>query len=141
MYMYNVHTSLYTGNLGPADLQCVRGEIFSINHKWYDIGLELKIVFTTLDNIKANFSKADECLTEMLKHWMKNTSDPSWSGLVEALSSEPVGEKRLAREIHNKYCAAGDSINRGQMKTCVAAASAGEQGMQISTETGLIGKE
>ena len=50
----------------------------------------------------------------MLKHWLKNTSDPNWSDLVEALSSEPVGEKRLAREIHAKYCTAGDSMGSDQ---------------------------
>ena len=119
LLVYHVHCAYFpAGNLGSADLQCVRREIFSINHKWYDVGLELKIVFTTLDNIKANFSETGKCLTEMLKHWLKNTSDPSWSGLVEALSSEPVGEKRLARAIHARYCGTHDDINNGRTDSC-----------------------
>ena len=56
--------------------------------------------FTALDAIKANHRTTDECLTEMLKQWLKRDSPPpSWSALKEALSSEPVGEKRLAGEI------------------------------------------
>ena len=65
--------------------------------------------FTALDAIKANQRTTDECLTEMLKQWLtRDSPPPSWSGLVEALSSEPVGEKRLAREICSKYCATLD---------------------------------
>ena len=59
-----------------------------------------------MDAIKANQRTTDECLTEMLKQWLTcDSPPPSWSGLVEALSSEPVGEKSLAREICSKYCA------------------------------------
>ena len=53
--------------------------------------------------MKANNCTTDECLTEMLKHWLN--CDPSWSDLVQAISSEPVGEKTLARQIQTKYCA------------------------------------
>ena len=135
-----LHAYFLPGNLGPADLQCVRREIFSINHKWYDIGLELKVVFTTLDNIKANFSETCKCLTEMLKHWLTRTHPhPSWSGLVKALSSEPVGEKRLAREIHDKYCEvfsderAQKIINRALEKGCI------KQRNIVGVLTGLMG--
>ena len=89
-------------DLGPDDLRCVRSSIYSIHHKWYDIGVELNISFRVLDGMKANNSTTDKCLTEMLKHWLN--CDPSWSDLVQALSSEPVGEKTLAKQIHTKYC-------------------------------------
>ena len=89
-------------DLGPDDLRCIMSSIYSIHHKWYNIGLELNISFPVLDGMKANNRTTDECLTEMLKHWLN--CDPSWSDLVQALSSEPVGEKTLAKQIHTKYC-------------------------------------
>ena len=89
-------------DLGPDDLRCIMSSIYSIHHKWYNIGLELNISFHVLDGMKANNRTTDECLTEMLKHWLN--CDPTWSDLVQALSSEPVGEKTLARQIHTKYC-------------------------------------
>ena len=108
----------HTVNLGPDDLRCVRKAIFSVHHKWYSIGLELDISFPTLDGIKTNFRMTDECLTEMLKQWLTRTSPPpTWSGLVEALSSDPVGEKRLAETIHSQYCAAADVADNGDTET------------------------
>ena len=99
----------FLDTLGPSDLRCVRSAIFSVRHKWYDIGLELDIPFQTLDVIRTDFHMAAECLIEMLKQWLSRTLPaPSWSSLVEALSSEPVGEKRLADGIHGKYCAPCD---------------------------------
>ena len=92
-------------NLESNDLRCVRGAIFSIHHKWYNIGLELDIPFSTLDAIEMNYRTSDRCLTEMLKQWLtRDFPAPTWSKLVEALSSEPVGEQRLAKEIHTQHC-------------------------------------
>ena len=111
-------------DLGPNDLRQVRSALFSVQHKWYNIGLELYFVFTTLDIIKSNFHTTDECLTEMLKQWLSRTSPgPSWSGLVEALSSEPVGEKRLASQIQSTYCTtqdnSGDTGTKGLSLTLI----------------------
>ena len=79
----------------------------------------MDIPFTKLDGIKANFRMTDECLTEMLKQWLTRTSPPPrWSDLVEALSSAPVGEKRLAEEIHTQYCVPShDVIDSGGADT------------------------
>ena len=85
----------------------MRSEIFSVRDKWYDIGVELNIPYTTLNVIEKDCpNNCADCLRKMLVAWLSSDSPPpSWSGLVEALSSEPVGEKRLAREICSKYCA------------------------------------
>ena len=92
--------------MSSDDLCHVQAAVYSIHHKWYNIGLQLGIAFTALDAIKANQRTTDECLTEMLKQWLtRDSPPPSWSGLVEALSSEPVREERLARGLHAKYCA------------------------------------
>ena len=103
----------FSDPLGTNDLWCVRKAIYSIHHKWYNIGLELHIPFTALDAIKANHQTTDECLTEMLKHWLTHDSPPpSWIGLVEALSSEPVGKTSLAREINSTYCPTQEENSR-----------------------------
>ena len=95
----------FADNLGPDDLCNVMEAIYSVHPKWYNIGLKLHISFPTLDGIKANFKMTDECLREMLKQWLTQISPPPcWSGLVEALSSVLVGEKRLAEQIHTQYC-------------------------------------
>ena len=65
--------------------------------------------------MKANNRTTDECLTEMLKHWLN--CDPSWSDLVQALSSEPVGENAIARQIHTKYCATQGETDAGNETT------------------------
>ena len=115
----------------------MRSELFSVREKWYDIGLELNIPFQTLNVIeKDSPNNCANCLRKMLMDWLSSSSpDPSWSGLVEALSSEPVAEKKLARAIQSKYCAAGDSIDRGQVNKCVSAASGGGQEMWITAVT------
>ena len=83
----------------------MRGEIFSVRNKWYDIGLELNIPYHTLNVIEKDCpNNCADCLRKMLENWLTRTyPGPSWSGLVDALSSEPVGEKRLARHLHSKY--------------------------------------
>ena len=103
----------HTVNLGPDDFRRVRSAVYSVRHKWYDIGLELNISFRTLNAIKADYpNNCADCLREMLVEWLSTTSPPpTWSGLVEALSSDPLGEKRLADEIHSQYCVADDTTH------------------------------
>jgi len=107
-----IFSSVGTERLGPSDLRAIRTAIYSVRSKWYDIGVELDIAFHTLDAIKEQcldntahcLDNTADCLTEMLKKWLSSTSSPpTWTSLIEALSSEPVGEKRLAEEIREKY--------------------------------------
>ena len=114
-----IYMFCYTDELGPDDLRSVRGEIFPVRNKWYDIGVELNIPYHSLNVIEKDCpNNCADCLRKMLEHWLTRTSPgPSWSGLVEALSSEPVGEKRLARQIRTKYCDTqddnGDNVTTG----------------------------
>ena len=93
-------------DLGPDDLCDVLNAIFTGRDKWYHIGLQLKIPFQTLNVIRREHrDNATDCLTEMLQKWLTSTSPPpTWSGLVQALSSAPVGEKRLAEDIRRQHC-------------------------------------
>ena len=51
---------------------------------------------------------ATNCLTEMLPKWLTSIfPPPTWRGLIQALLSAPVEEKRLAEEIMERYCHQG----------------------------------
>ena len=55
-------------------------------------------------------SDPDECLPEMLDHWLKQVDPPpSWEALAGALKSTPVGEGVLAEQIRQKYCTKSDT--------------------------------
>ena len=47
-------------------------------------------------------------LRDTLDYWMSNDPLPSWRHLVDALKAPSVGEKRLAKEIEEKYCGPGE---------------------------------
>ena len=94
------------GILGPEDFIDIRNAIQTVKDKWFNIGLELNIPFQILYAIRRKYNgNAAHCLSEMLKKWLISTSPPpTWSGLLQALSSEPVGERRLVEEIRRQYC-------------------------------------
>ena len=99
--------SLYfTGQLGPDDLVDVLNAIHSARGKWFQIGLQLRINFQTLSVIGMEHrDKATDCLTEMLQKWLTSVSPPpTWSGLIQALSSAPVAEQMLAEDIRAQHC-------------------------------------
>ena len=115
--------------LCPSDLRCVRSAIFSVRHKWHDIGIELDIPFQTLNAIEADCpNNSAACLRKMLEEWLSTTSPaPSWSALVEALSSEPVKEKRLAEEIRTQYCVDCDETDGGDAEAKLTGMSLNER--------------
>ena len=69
-------------------------EIYSslreLSADWEDIGIHLGIKKNTLDKIRADFSKCDKRLSELLAVWLRrNTLNhplPSWKNLCIALS-------------------------------------------------------
>ena len=81
------------------DLREVRGLLYPLRRKWYDIGIELGLKIGELDNIKAAYSDHGECLTEMIKLWLKSTNPlPTWEALGECLEATPGHETELARK-------------------------------------------
>ena len=82
--------------LGPSDLKIVRKFLFQAREKWYDIGVELDIDPSILDSIQDRYSDPKDCLTEMIKEWLK--SKPTWSALGDALKEEAVDEVELSEK-------------------------------------------
>ena len=89
-----------------SDLKEVRKAVWEARTEWMNIGIELNILKTGLDEIKATVQGGNpgECLTEMLSLWLKqNDPSPTWSTLITALKQPTVGLQQIAEEIEEKY--------------------------------------
>ena len=73
---------------------------------WFQLGIYLDISPSELMKIRADHKeKTDDCKTEMLMTWLRQTTDASWSAVVMALVG--VRMRALAQKIAVKY---GESI-------------------------------
>lgn len=72
--------------------------LHDVRVKWYDIGIQLNISTGTLDAIRQeNQSDCGKCLREMVKDWLnRKYPQATFDALIDALTSEPVGENTLA---------------------------------------------
>ena len=101
--------------LGINDLAAVRRALFDIHPKWYNIGLELGLVASTLDAIRSQFSDPADCVTEMCSKWLKGTHPPpTWDNLIKAVESPYVGDKGLAQKLRKTYCQTDISLSQPQ---------------------------
>ena len=69
--------------------------------KWYNIGLKLGISAGSLDAInKAANQNPDDCITAVIKDWLKNGKPkPSWAAVAKALKSPMVDYGHLAEQL------------------------------------------
>ena len=74
--------------------------------RWRPIGSELDITPGTLDAIEQEYSKPEDRLYRVLQDWL-NKGLASWRQLVQALWSKQVGDRKLARELEEKFCQTG----------------------------------
>jgi hypothetical protein len=91
----------FAGELSIDNLRDVLKTMWEARVKWYYIGLELSISPGTLDSIsKANNQNPDDCLTVMIKDWLRSGKPkPSWAALANALKSPMVGYAQLAEKL------------------------------------------
>jgi hypothetical protein len=91
----------FTAELTPGNLGDVLEAVWEARSKWYNIGLKLRISPGTLDSIsKAANQNPDDCLTAVIKDWLKNGKPkPSWEALAIALKSPMVGFAQLAEQL------------------------------------------
>ena len=72
-------------------------------HGWMDLGLALGLLYPTLEKIKKDNDKTDDCKREMLVAWLQQQDEvskkgvPSWSVMRAALKM--IGENELADKI------------------------------------------
>ena len=105
------------GDLVLEDLQEVFDIVYDVQSKWYSIGVELRIETSVLDAIKVEFNGVpEECLFQMLRHWLKQLPLPTMREMIQALGSEPIGEKHLSLSLRRKvygeqYPTKGKQVN------------------------------
>ena len=69
---------------------------------WFQLGIYLDISPSELMKIRADHrEKTDDCKTEMLVTWLKQTTNASWSTVVRALVGIRMGA--LAQKVAVKY--------------------------------------
>ena len=77
-------------------------ETLDIAAEWKTIGIFLEVPKQTLDIIKFNEVRANDCLMEMLSTWLKMVHPrPSWNILVNAVKRV---DPQKAEQISVKYC-------------------------------------
>eukprot|EP00731_Ephydatia_muelleri_P000293 Em0001g293a len=105
-----VNTGLETPVLSISDLQEVRCEVGNVAPKWQFLGQILGIHPDDLAKIECNSSKAERCLNEVLKMWLKQGYDtkryplPTRSVLCRAVANNNGGcDRALAIKIATKH--------------------------------------
>ena len=74
--------------LSTDNIQSVYRPLWPARHKWHSIGFTLGIDATTLEVIKMENPRIDDCLREMIKTWLRNCNPlPCWKHLSTALQS------------------------------------------------------
>ena len=79
-------------------------ELHSLRAKWREFGTALKMKQYDLNAIEKNAGAVDRALQLMLTQWLKSDEERTWSQIVDALESQVVSERKLAKEIRDKHC-------------------------------------
>ena len=96
--------------------------LYSVRHKWFNIGMQLGISSFQLKIIETNSPGSKERLQAMLEYWMNNVvvPQPSWKVLVNSLKVPTVGESMLAKELEEEYCSPEDTSTLGEWEAVYA---------------------
>ena len=86
--------------LSSDNLAQILRELFTVQSKWYNIGLSLGLNPATLDNI--NNTTNDACLRDMLNQRI-NQGGLTWEKIAKALEEVIVGRKGVARQIRARH--------------------------------------
>lgn len=85
--MYSLPVDSET-KLTPKDIHMVLERIWSARHLWKRIGIVLGIDITTMEVIRMDNRRTDDCFMEMLTIWLRNSDlMPCWKSLTTALQS------------------------------------------------------
>ena len=87
-------------------LRTLCNELSSIKYKTFEFGIQLGISYHKL----MQFKLQDNFLGAVINDWLCGNVPGmpiSWTSIVEALESESVGAKGLAKVLRDKYCCTG----------------------------------
>ena len=82
---------MYVALLSDKDTRVVLDLTWDYRAKWKFIGTELDIDEGTLDAIDANNKTVEDCLRDMINHWLRNSKpNPTRDAISLALQSKHV---------------------------------------------------
>ena len=73
--------------LSPKDIRTVQDRLWPARHKWKRIGIAIGIDTTTIEVIRMDNRRTDDCFMEILTEWLRNNPMPCWKSLMAALKS------------------------------------------------------
>jgi hypothetical protein len=76
--------------LNINNIKEVLDEMWDYRARWKFIGIQLHIDTGTLDAIEKDHRMVNDCLQEMIKHWLRNSPRPTREIIRVALQSEHV---------------------------------------------------
>ncbi len=80
-------------------------ELYEGREQWKNIGLKLGLNMTMLNIIEKDRQyKRKPCCLDMLKKWLTNGTNRSWSALADAMESPIVNLSSIAAALRKKYC-------------------------------------
>ena len=88
--------------LTTNDLVVLLEELYGIQKKWYEIGLQLKVSTESLESIDQDKNDPSTSLRRILMLWLKSEK-ATWSDLCKALSNCTVNEMELAEKLKETY--------------------------------------
>ena len=90
--------------LGEGDLVILCEVLDQVRNKYYYLGLHIGLLSSEIDCIVEDASRSSrDCLREVLKARLKETTPLTWDIIIKALKSETVNEPRLAERIRQQY--------------------------------------
>ncbi len=96
---------IFISELTVEDLGKVYIELYEGRVQWKNIGLELGLNIAMLDSIEIDrHHKTEPCCLDMLKEWLTNETNRSWSALADAMESPIVSLSNIAAALRKKYC-------------------------------------
>ena len=81
------------------DLNDVLNTVWFASDEWYNIGLILGIKFDTLDVIRMEERRNEDCLRRVLQEWLKSEGKKDWVLLREAVRDFKIARVGVAEDI------------------------------------------
>ena len=81
----------------------VTQELTAVREKWQDIGEELGVGQSSLEDIRTNYSDPGDCLWRALSNQFLRCTT-TWKDIVAVLRTPRIGESHLADHLEAKYC-------------------------------------
>lgn len=101
------------------DLKSITDELGSVMSKWFEIGVQLGINETNLQQIEANYSTVERCFSGMISFWLKGNTEVAvtWKSIIVVLESRFVNEKGLANQLREKAGMKFDNKRKTSLST------------------------